>query len=90
MPDISPYGVTQNAVAEQVTANQLVGERSEHITTNAVAGSAAAFSTAPYRPDIIGGRRASRIGKCLGKKDTCMSPPMKSTDLCWFHTPDAP
>ena len=90
MSDVSPYGVTQHATEERVIASALVGERTQMVTGNAMVGSAAAFSTAPYRPDRIGGRRVSRIGKCLGKKDTCEAAPIKQTDLCIFHTPQDP
>jgi hypothetical protein len=51
MSDVSPYGITQNADAELVTANDLVGERTDQsVRENALHGSAAMFSTAPYIP----------------------------------------
>lgn len=79
MSDISPYGVTQNADAIMVTANELVGERAGSIRENAVFGSAASMSTAPYIPPHYSG--------CEGKKRTCQAPPMRGTNLCVFHTP---
>jgi hypothetical protein len=88
MSDVSAYGVTQNADAAMVTADELVGERSGSIRENAVFGSAASFSTAPYRPTYIDGRLASRVGKCPGKNDTCQAAPIQATGRCWFHTPD--
>jgi hypothetical protein len=73
-----------------VTANELVGERTDQsVRTNALHGSAAMFSTAPYLPDKIDGRPRGRVGHCLGKNDTCMAYVIVGTDLCYFHTPDA-
>jgi hypothetical protein len=88
MSDTSPYGVTQNADAARVTADELVGERAGSQRENAVFGSAATFSTAPYIPPYTNGRRTSRLGKCRGKDDTCMAYPVKGTDLCMFHSQD--
>lgn len=90
MSDVSPYGVTQHATEERVTATALAGERSDIVTANALVGGPAMFSTAPYRPDRIGGRRVSRIGKCKGKDDTCEAFPIRGTDACIFHTPQDP
>ena len=86
MSDISPYGVTQNADVEMVTANELVGEHAGSQRENAVFGSAAGFSTAPYIPPYTNGRRTSRLGKCRGKNDTCEAYPVTGTDLCVFHS----
>jgi len=90
MSDISPYGVTQHATQERVTATALAGEHTDIVTANALVGGPAMFSTAPYRPDRINGRRVSRIGKCKGKNDTCEAFPIKGTDACIFHTPQDP
>ena len=63
MTDISPYGVTQNANAELVTADALVGEHAGSTTAEAAFGSAAGFSTAPYIPPkkiVREGRRKVR------------------------------
>lgn len=86
MSDIQPYGVTQNADADLATANALVGERYGIVQANAVAGSAAMFSTAPYVPPRPV-RQAGRDGKCRGKNDKCEAPPVKGSDLCIFHMP---
>ena len=88
MSDVSQYGVTQNADAAMVTADQLVGERAGSQRENAVFGSAAGFSTAPYVPPYTNGRRTSRLGKCRGKNDTCEAYPVTGTDLCIFHSQD--
>ena len=83
MPDVSPYGVTQNADAAMVTANELVGERTDQsVRENALHGSAAMFSTAPYKPPHYSG--------CHGKKQTCNAYPIKGTKWCVFHTPKDP
>lgn len=79
MPDISPYGVTQNADAARVTANALVGSPLGLTTAEGIAGSAAMFSTAPYNPP-------KRTG-CPGKNNTCRAPVMHGSDRCVFHTP---
>ena len=84
MTDISPYGTTQNANAERVTADALIGERAGSTTAEAAFGSAAGFSTAPYVPPR---RPASREGCCRAKNDTCKAPPIKGTELCMFHSP---
>lgn len=93
MSDVSPYGITQHADADLMTANALVGERVSPVVGNAVHGSAAMFSTAPYipprpkaPPPLLGPRHPDRIGKCLGKDDTCRAGPMRGTDWCVFHT----
>lgn len=82
MTDISPYGVTQNADAERVTADALVGERAGATTANAMYGSAAGFSTAPYVPPL-----RQRVDFCKAKGDTCKARPIRGTDLCIFHSP---
>ena len=82
MNDISPYGVTQNADAERITADELVGERAGSIRENAVFGSAAGFSTAPYVPPL-----RQRVDFCKAKGDTCKARPIRGTDLCVFHSP---
>lgn len=87
MSDVSPYGVTQNANAERVTADALVGERAGAATAEAMVGSPSMDSTAPYRPPMVGGRKASRVGRCIGKNDTCMASPVRGTDRCIFHGP---
>ena len=78
MPEISPYGVTQNADAARVTANQLVGTSLGLTTAEGIVGSAAMFSTAPYVPPRQ---------RCQGKKGTCQAAPLRGTALCVFHTP---
>jgi hypothetical protein len=83
MPDISPYGVTQNADAERVTANQLVGTAVGLITAEGIIGGAAMFSTAPYVPP----RRVGSLG-CVGKDGKCGAPAIRGTELCYFHTKD--
>jgi hypothetical protein len=83
MSDISPYGVTQNANAEMVTANELVGDRAGSIRENAVFGSAAGFSTAPYKPPP----KVERVGRCHGKNDTCRAPLVYGGAWCIFHLP---
>jgi len=83
MSDTSPYGITHHADSEHVTANALVGGRSDMMPVNAI-GSPAMFSTAPYVPD---GRSKNRVGKCLGRNDHCQVGVIKGTDRCWFHTP---
>lgn len=76
MSDISPYGVTQNADSEMVTANQLVGERLDHPTVNqAVGASPAMYSTAPYK----GPRMCAR-------KD-CGNLHGKGSEWCHWHDP---
>lgn len=82
MSDVSPYGVTQNADAAMVTADQLVGTRAGSMRENAVFGSAAGFSTAPYIPPS-----AKRAGFCKAKGDTCKARAIHGTDLCVFHSP---
>jgi hypothetical protein len=82
MSDTSPYGVTQNADEAMVTANELVGERAGSIRENAMFGSAAAFSTAPYIPPHYSG--------CHGKNSTCQAYPIRGTQWCIFHTPKDP
>jgi hypothetical protein len=80
MSDISPYGVTQNADAAHVTANQIVGDLLGSTTADALVGSSAAlWSTAPYVPP-------ERTG-CYGKNKTCNAYPIKGTQWCVFHTP---
>lgn len=80
MSDTSPYGVTQNADAAHVTANQLVGTRVGLTTAEGIVGSAAMFSTAPYVPPhkVITG--------CHGKQGMCRAYPISGTDFCIFHT----
>ena len=65
MSDVGPYGVTQNADAEAMTANALVGERVSPTTGNATVGSAALFSTAPYKggPKVPPKQRSSAIDR---------------------------
>jgi len=79
MSDISPYGVTQNADAERITANAMVGTPVGLVTADGIVGSGAGFSTAPYIPP--------RHTGCQGKKGTCQAPPLRGTALCFFHTP---
>jgi hypothetical protein len=92
MSDISPYGITQNANSELVTADELVGQRSGSIRENAVFGSAAGFSTAPY----LGGPKVNKVippppplarKRCIGRDGECLAYPINGTDLCVFHTP---
>ena len=82
MSDTSSYGVTQNADSAMVTADQLVGERAGSIRENAVFGSAAVYSTAPYVPPL-----RQREAFCKAKGDTCKARPIRGTDLCVFHSP---
>jgi hypothetical protein len=85
MPDeYQSYGVTQNANAELTTADALVGERVSPTPANATVGSPATFSTAPYVPP--GRRSPSRVGRCVGKGDTCSAPVVHGTHLCYFHS----
>lgn len=85
MSDVSPYGITQHADAERVTANEMVGERVSPVIGNAQFGSAAAFSTAPYRPP--GYRKPAGTGRkrCAGNDNTCKAWPVGDGDLCYFH-----
>ena len=82
MSDVSPYGVTQNADAAMVTADELVGTRAGSIRENAVVGSASPWSTAPYVPPL-----RERAHFCKAKGDTCKARAIKGTDLCVFHSP---
>jgi hypothetical protein len=75
-----------------VTANELVGERAGSIRENAVFGSAAGFSTAPY----LGGPKVNKAippppaperRRCVGRDGECLAYPVGGTDLCVFHTP---
>jgi hypothetical protein len=86
MPDVGPYGYTQNATDQGVTANQMVGERAGSTTGTAMlpSSSPAFLSTAPY----IDRRSPKRIRKCKGKDDTCEAFPKKGTEWCAFHQPD--
>lgn len=86
MSDTSPYGYTDRASDQTVTANQLVGEKAGLTTANAMAGGPAFLSTGPYYPHDQ--RHRSRKGKCLGKNDSCQAPPIRGTDWCYFHTKD--
>ena len=86
-PDISPYGVTQHADAEMVTANALVGELMGSMPFNATPASGPAFlSTAPYIPP--GRLRESRTHMCKAKDDTCRAYRVKGSDYCFAHQPD--
>jgi hypothetical protein len=82
MRDVSPYGVTQNADAAGITANQLTGEVRGSTNANAIHGGPATFSTAPYIPP-----KRERAGMCAGKNNTCRAWPLIGTELCTFHTP---
>lgn len=83
MSDVGPYGYTQNASDQGVTANQMVGERAGSVRADAaLPGLGPAFlSTAPYNPR----KSPRRNGKCKGKNDTCEAYPKKGTDYCVFH-----
>lgn len=92
MSDASPYGVTQNADREMVTADELVGEHAGSVRENAMFGSAARFSTAPF----IEGPKVNKVvvpppppprKRCSGRDGTCQAYPVGDTDLCVFHTP---
>lgn len=85
MSDVSPYGYTDRASDQGVTANQMVGERAGLTTANAsTPGVSPAFlSTAPYVNPA-----ARRAGKCKGKNNTCEAPPRRGTDWCIWHEPD--
>jgi hypothetical protein len=83
MSDASPYGVTQNADAAMVTADALVGTHAGAQRENAVFGSAAGFSTAPYIPPS----KPNREGFCKARDDTCKARAIRGTDLCIFHSP---
>lgn len=88
MSDVSPYGVTQHADAEMMTANAMVGERLSPVTVNATVGSAAMFSTAPYIPPRPPKVKPTKP-RCQGKEGTCKAGPIGDTGLCWFHTKQA-
>jgi hypothetical protein len=78
MSDVGPYGVTQNADASMVTANQLVGDRLDHPQMNqAVGASPAMFSTAPFK----------RSKACARKG--CGAIRKKGSDWCRWHEPSA-
>jgi hypothetical protein len=83
MPDISPYGVTQNADAAAITANELVGEPAGSVQQNAVVGNLSQHSTAPYIPP----RPRPRPDMCLGKDNTCKAPKLHGSDWCFWHDP---
>lgn len=85
MSDVGPYGVTEHADAQMVTANQLVGERAGLATGNAVAPGVgpALHSTAPYKkpkPKIRG------VKGCCAKEGTCAAPAVRGTEYCFFHS----
>jgi len=86
MPDVSPYGVTQNADAARTTADALVGEHIPQTTENSVVGALSPDSTAPYRPPGAL-PPLTRAGRCTGKNGTCSAYPVGDTNLCIFHTP---
>jgi len=79
MPEISPYGVTQHADADLMTANAMVGEQVTRVHQNAPYGSHSLDSTAPYRGPN-GGRR-----RCIAKGGTCKAPPMIGAETCYYH-----
>lgn len=88
MPDISPYGVTQNADAEQITANQLVGERAGNVTAHQLSGqfAPAGFSTAPYRGDRkVVDRYKKTCTFVTAKGQECRGLALKGTDFCRHH-----
>jgi hypothetical protein len=85
MSDIGPYGVTQNADAEAVTADALVGERAGNVTAHqAGAGySPASFSTAPYIPPSATAK--PHFDLCRFKN--CRQPLIDGSDYCLRHAP---
>jgi len=86
MSDVGPYGYTQNASDQGVTANQLVGERAGLMTGNQqLPSSTSAFlSTAPYNPRY---GKEDRRYMCKGKNNTCRAYRVKGTDWCIYHAP---
>lgn len=86
MSEIGPYGVTQNADAASVTADQLVGDRIGVARENVSMPGAgpAMMSTAPYKPPAKRGRKG-----CYAKDGTCGSPALKGQRVCFFHSQDA-
>lgn len=95
MADIKPYGVTQNANAEMITANALVGDNAGSMRAEQANPDygPAVHSTAPYKggpkvktaPPLV--RRVASTGQplCIGKNDTCTAWRMKDSDYCRWH-----
>ena len=84
MPDeFQSYGIIHHADADLATADALVGERISPLPENALVGSAALFSTAPYKPP----RHEREWFGCVGRDSKCRARPVTGTNACWFHTP---
>jgi hypothetical protein len=83
LPDVSPYGVTQNADAARTTADALVGTPIPQTTGNSIVGGPAFLSTAPYKPRT---KPPPRTYGCTGRDGTCRVPVLTGTDMCLFHT----
>lgn len=82
MSETSPYGVTQNADADAKIANQLVGERVDHVTANQLGSSPASFSTAPYKKPGTGKWAVCSKPDCRGLRK-------KGSEWCRHHEPAA-
>jgi hypothetical protein len=80
MSDIGPYGVTQHADGEMVTANALVGGHAGNVTENQTDPrfSRAMLSTAPYKKP-----GTKEKGVCA--KPDCRGLAKLGTDYCRWH-----
>jgi hypothetical protein len=86
MSDVGPYGFTDRASDQGVTANQMVGERAGSTTANATSPTStpAFLSTAPYNPRY---GKEDRKFMCRGKNNTCRAYRVRGTEWCVFHRP---
>lgn len=88
MSGTGPYGVTQNADSEAITANELVGSPAGSVTAHQAGPgfSQATFSTAPYLGDVPAHRiDAGGVSLCIGKNNTCRSWRMVGSEYCRWH-----
>jgi hypothetical protein len=94
MSNVGPYGVTQNADSEAITANALVGSPAGSVTAHeAGAGfSQATFSTAPYlggpgikRSTLVRRVSSGGIPLCIGQNNTCGNWRVRDSDYCRWH-----